>query len=190
MQPDSTAAELLARGEARRGIERAMQELGPAVRGLLFTLFAKDRDAAEEAFSLFAENLCRHATTYRGEAPLRGWAYAIARNAAVSVRRDGWRRMGRRLETADAERLAEEVRTRSAVLREREAGALDELRAGLDLDEQVLLTLRLDERLPWDEVALVMSSPGETVDAAAVRKRFERLKARLGEEARRRGLLR
>lgn len=166
-----------------------MHDLGPSVLGLLHTMFRTNPDAAEEAFSLFAENLFRHASTYRGDAPLKAWVYAIARNAALSVGRDGWRRFGERLETRDAEKLAEEVRTRSAIHQERQSRALDSLRDTLDLDEQTLLTLRLDEKLSWDEVAQVMSSAGDSVDAAAARKRFERLKSRLGEEARRRGFV-
>jgi RNA polymerase sigma-70 factor (ECF subfamily) len=105
------------------------------------------------------------------------------------VTREGWRRLGRHLETEDAERLAEEVRTRSAVRLERQSTALTALRDALDLDEQTLLTLRLDERLAWDEIAQIMSSDGEPVDAATMRKRFERLKAKLGELARRQGLI-
>ena len=186
---DSTADDLLARGDHRKGVERVMHEMGPSVLGLLHTMFRSNPDAAEEAFSLFAENLFRHAATYRGDAPLKAWVYAIARNAALSVSRDGWRRFGERLETRDAEKLAEEIRTRSAIRRERQSNALDSLRDTLDLDEQTLLTLRLDEKLPWDEVAQVMSSGGEKVDSSTVRKRFERLKVRLGEEARLRGLV-
>jgi len=189
MTLDSKVRILLAQGAHRRAVELVMHELGPSVRGLLHTIFRSNRDAAEESFSLFAENLWRHASTYRAEAPVRAWVYCIARNAAITVTRDGWRRLGRHLETQDAERLAEEVRTRSAVRLERQSSALESLRDLLDMDEQTLLTLRLDEKLPWDEVAQVMSSGGPTVDATTLRKRFERIKARLGEEARRRGLV-
>jgi len=73
---------------------------------------------------------------------------------------------------------------------ERDSTALSALRDSLDLNEQTLLTLRLDERLPWGEIAEIMSSGGEPIDAAAARKRFERLKTKLGELARRQGLIR
>jgi RNA polymerase sigma-70 factor, ECF subfamily len=185
----SSAADLLAQGDLKGGVEQVMHEMGPGVLGLLHTMFRRNEDAAQEAFSLFAENLVRHASTYRGEGPLKAWVYAIARNAALSVSRDGWRRFGERLATEDAEKLADEVRTRSAIRRHRQSNALDSLRDTLDLDEQTLLTLRLDEKLTWDEVAQVMSSSGEKVDSQTARKRFERLKVRLGEEARRRGLV-
>jgi RNA polymerase sigma-70 factor (ECF subfamily) len=189
MSFDALVESLLARKDYRGAAEAVMRELGPGVRGLLQTLYRRSPDTADEAFSLFAENLWRHIGAFRGEASIKTWAYCLARNAAITVTREGWRRLGRRLETVEAERLAEEVRTRSAVRLERQSQGLSELRDSLDLDDQTLLTLRLDERLSWDEIARIMSSGQEAVDAAALRKRFERLKTRLGELARRRGLL-
>ncbi len=166
-----------------------MRDMGPSIYGLLMTILRKREEAAEEAFSLFAENLWRYASSFRGDGSLEAWVYALARNAAVTVTRDGWRRRGRRLATREIEKLAEDVRTRSGLRRERQGSVLDELRDTLDLDEQVLLALRLDEKLPWEDVARVMSSDGARVDSQAVRKRFERLKVRLGDEARRLGHL-
>ncbi len=189
MSVDAQVASLLAERDFRGAAEAVMREFGPAIRGLLLTIFRRNADAGEEAFSLFAENMWRHMDTFRGEASVRTWVYCLARNAAVSVTREGWRRLGRRLETREADRLAEEVRTRSAVRLERQSTALTALRDALDLDEQTLLTLRLDERLPWDEIAQIMSSEAESLDAAAVRKRFERLKAKLGVLARQEGLI-
>lgn len=190
MTVEALVAELLDGRDYQRAAEEVMREYGPGIRGLFLTIFRRNPDAAEDAFSLFAENLWRHLPEFRRESSVRTWVYCVARNAAVTVTREGWRRLGRRLETLEAERLAEEVRTRSAVRLERQSSALTELRDALDLDEQTLLTLRLDERLPWEEIALIMSSGDERHDAATMRKRFERLKAKLAELARRQGLLR
>jgi RNA polymerase sigma-70 factor (ECF subfamily) len=190
MSVDALVASLLAAGDRKRAAETVMREFGPGIRGLHLTIFRRAPDTAEEAFSLFAEKLWRHIGTYRGESSVRTWVYCLARNAAVDVTREGWRRLGRRLDTVEAERLAAEVRTLSAARLERQSSALTALRDTLDLDEQTLLTLRLDERLAWEEIAEIMSSGGEPVEAGAVRKRFERLKAKLGELARRQGLIR
>jgi RNA polymerase sigma-70 factor (ECF subfamily) len=190
MSVDALVTSQLAARDLKGAAETVMREFGPGIRGLLLTLFRRQPDAAEEAFSLFAENLWRHLGTYRGESTVRTWVYCLARNAAVSVTRDGWRKLGRPLQTRDFERLVDEVRTRSAVRLERHSSALAALREALDLDEQTLLSLRLDERLPWEEIAQVMSSGGEPVDAATVRQRFSRLKVRLGDLARQQGLIR
>jgi RNA polymerase sigma-70 factor (ECF subfamily) len=189
MPVDALVSSQLAAGDLRGAAETVMREFGPGIRGLLLTIFRRDPDAAEEAFSHFAENLWRSLGTFRGEASVRTWAYCLARNAAVSVTREGWRKLRRELETRDVERLVEEVRTRSVVRLERRSSALAALRDTLDLDDQTLLSLRLDERLPWDEIALVLSSGGEPLDAAAVRQRFARLKVKLGELARQEGLI-
>ncbi|MGA8891942.1 MAG: sigma-70 family RNA polymerase sigma factor [Anaeromyxobacteraceae bacterium] len=189
MKSRGSAADVLAQGDIQGGVALVMRDLGPRVYGLLMSLLRNREETAEEAFSLFAENLCRYAATYRGEGSLEAWVYTLARNAAVTVTRDGWRMRGRRLATRESEKLAEDVRTRSALRRERQANVLDELRATLDLDEQILLALRLDEALSWEDVARVMSGDGPAVDAQVVRKRFERLKGRLGDEARRLGYL-
>jgi RNA polymerase sigma-70 factor (ECF subfamily) len=189
MSVDALVAALLAERDFRGAAEAVMREYGPGIRGLLLTIFRRNPDAAEEAFSLFAENLWRYIAGFRGEASVRTWVYSMARNAAVSVTREGWRKLGRRLDTVEADRLADEVRTRSALRLERQSTALTALRDTLDLDEQTLLTLRLDERLPWDEIAQIMSSDGAPIDAAAIRKRFERLKVKLGELARKQGLI-
>jgi RNA polymerase sigma-70 factor (ECF subfamily) len=190
MSVDAQVAALLAARDLRSAAETVMREFGPGIRGLMLTIFRRAPDTAEEAFSLFAENLWRHIGGFRGESSVRTWVYCMARNAAVDVTREGWRRLGRRLDTIEADRLAAEVRTMSAVRLERQSTALTALRDTLDLDEQTLLTLRLDERLAWDEIAQIMSSGGEPIDSAAVRKRFERLKAKLGDLARRQGLIR
>ncbi len=190
MSVDLLVTSQLAERDLRGAAETLMREFGPGIRGLLLTLFRRSPDAAEEAFSLFAENLWRSLGTYRGESSVRTWVYCLARNAAISVTREGWRKLARPMETRDVERMVEEVRTRSAVRLERRSSALTALRDALNLDEQTLLSLRLDERLPWEEIALVMSSGSDPIDAANVRQRFARLKIKLGELARQQRLIR
>jgi RNA polymerase sigma-70 factor (ECF subfamily) len=70
-----------------------------------------------------------------------------------------------------------------------------ELRESLEPDDRILLTLRIDRDLPWDEVARVMLD-GEDADAATLskesdrlRKRFQLLKTELRKRAQAAGLL-
>ena len=70
------------------------------------------------------------------------------------------------------------------------------MRDQLSQDERTLLILRIDRGLSWSEVAVVLLGPNGDMDeeaigreAAACRKRFERVKARLRKMADAAGLL-
>ena len=69
------------------------------------------------------------------------------------------------------------------------------LRESLPEDDRVLLVLRLDRQLPWEEIAGVMlgeESPARAVltrESARLRKRFQLLKDKLREQAVASGLL-
>lgn len=187
MSIEARVQELLAAGDAHGAATEAMRGLGPKVLGYLRTILRDEADAGD-AFSAFAENLWRGIGTYRGDASFRTWAFKIAWHAALNVRNEAWNRLGRRLETGEASRLAEEIRTKTEVREERQRTALDALREELTAEEQTLLVLRIDQQLPWEDVAAVLATDGSALDAPALRKRFERLKDRLAKLARERGL--
>jgi RNA polymerase sigma-70 factor (ECF subfamily) len=88
-----------------------------------------------------------------------------------------------------ASKVAGRVFATTAVELERQTGALERLRAQLEPEEQTLLTLRVDRQLSWREVADILAEEGATVDEAALRKRFERLKDKLARAAREGGLI-
>ncbi len=69
------------------------------------------------------------------------------------------------------------------------ADRLLKLRESLDREEQTLLILRVDKAMAWEEVAEVLRTDGEPATTAALRKRFERLKEKLGRLAREQGLI-
>jgi RNA polymerase sigma-70 factor (ECF subfamily) len=173
---------LLDAGDARGAATEAMRAFGPKILGYLRSILRDEADAGD-AFSVWAEHLWRGIGSFRGDASFRTWAFKIAYNAALNVRNEAWRRLGRPFETGEASRLADEIRTRTAVRDERQRTRLEEIREQLTADEQTLLTLRIDQQLSWEEIAEVFSAAngGERVDAAALRKRFQRLKERLAE---------
>jgi len=181
-------AALRAQGDLGGAATEAIRGLGPAVLRYLRSLL-RDEDDATEAFSQFAENLWRGLPAFRGDSAFRTWAYRLAWNAALDVRDGAWRRRGRRLRTREASALAEEVRTKTALAVERQRQALDRLRGALSVEDQSLLVLRVDQGLPWSEIAEILAEEGRKVAPAALMKRFERLKERLGRMARDQGLL-
>lgn len=175
-------------GDSAAAATAAIRGLGPAILRYLRSLLRDEEDAAE-AFSQFAENLWKGLPSFREEASFRTWAYRLAWNGAQNLKEEAWRRRGRRFAKGEASALAEEVRTRTAVVVERQRQALERLRHALSLEDQSLLTLRIDQGLSWAEVAEVMAGAGRKVDPPALMKRFERLKERLGRMARDEGLL-
>ena len=185
---DARVKELLAAGRHSDAAADAIRTLGPEVLSYLASLLRNDADAAE-VFSQFAEDLWKGLSGFRGESSLRGWAYRIAWHACARFARDPYRQRGRRLETSEASRLAGEVRSTllgDAWRHERMA----QLRDALTPEEQTLLILRVDRGLSWREVAEVLAEDGTPpASEAALRKRFERLKEKLGKAARDEGLI-
>ena len=174
----------------------ALEGYGPELLGFLVHVLGSEEDAGE-AFSLFSENLWRGLPRFQWRASLRTWAYTVARHAAYrqrGARQDAERHVP--LSQSPALELAQKVRTttlpfqRSAVRDE-----ISRLRESLPEEDRVLLVLRLDRQLPWEEIAEVMLDAEEpdraslTRESARLRKRFQLLKERLRERALASGLL-
>ncbi len=190
-------------GDVRAAAALVVEGLGPSVRGFLRTLLVES-DAAE-AYSEFTVNLMKALPGFRWECPLRAWTHRVAFFSASRI----WRRPGRRLEEplpSSLSRLGPGPGASRTGSSGRHAG-LALLRESLTLEDQTLLHHRVDLGLPWEEIAAILSNGEEGRDgardraavaggtrsyareAAALRKRYERLTARLREEARRHGLL-
>jgi len=189
MSLDARVRALLSQGQNKEAASLAIHELGPQVLSYLSAILRSEADAYE-VFSQFAEDLWRGLPTFRGEASLRGWAYRVAWHASARFVRDPFRQRGRRLETSEASRLAEEVRSGLAPEQMWRTERLAQLRETLDAEEKTLLILRVDRGLSWRDVAEVLMDEGASPPAeATLRKRFERLKVKLGKAARDQGLL-
>ena len=167
----------------------AIRSYGPQILGYL-TAVLRDGDQAHDVFSQFAEDLWKGLPGFRRESAVRTWAFRLAWHAASRYQRDPHRRRNRPILTTEASRLAEEVRsTMSTYAPGGRADKLMKLRESLDPEEQTLLILRVDKAMPWEDVAEVLRADGEPATPAALRKRFERLKEKLGRLAREQGLI-
>jgi RNA polymerase sigma-70 factor (ECF subfamily) len=185
---DQLVRERLAAGDPDGAATALIEALGPAILRYLRSMLRVEEDAAD-AFSQWSENVWTGLPAFRGESSLKTWSYRLAWNVAQNLRNEAWRRHGQRLSSGKASLLAMSIRTKSVVIVERQRQALDELRAALSDEDRSLLVLRLDQQLSWNEVAEVLAADGKPVDAATLMKRFERVKTKLGELARARGLL-
>lgn len=175
----------------------ALGAYGPEIFGLLGALLRDEADA-QDAWAQFAEDLWRGLPRFRYESSVRTWAYAIARHAATKVRlnRNAGARRQVALSASPVSQMAAEIQERTATyLRTQAKSELTELRSALKADDQLLLVLRVDRAMSWDEIAVVM---GEGADdgtllerrSALLRKRFQLVKDRLRREAQSKGLLR
>jgi RNA polymerase sigma-70 factor, ECF subfamily len=190
MDVETTITSLLAVGDHRGAATEVIRGYGPRALGYLHRLLGNDTDAAD-AFSLFAEQVWRGMPNFEGRSSVKTWAFKAAWSAAMKVRDDAWRRLRERLPSSAASQLADEVRTNTAHRLETLRQELEVLRAELTAEDQTLLALRLDQELTWEEVAEVLSIEGRTIEPATLRKRYERIKARLAaivKDRRERGL--
>lgn len=185
---------LLQAGDRRAAVEATLKQLGPEVHGFILAM-VRDPDLAQEAFSIFCEDVWRGLPDFRWNSSLRTWLYAVARNASHRARRNKARA---RLLLDDAEftSLEAELRSQTATyLRTDVKDAVRDLREQLTEDEQELLILRVDRDMSWAEIAQVRLAP-ESVDeaqlqreASTCRKRFERTRQRLKKLALAQGLI-
>lgn len=176
-------------GDFQAAATEIVRGYGPEILGYLAAL-ARDEDRAHDVFSQCCEDLWRGLSEFRRQASARTWVYKLAWHAWLRHERDAFRRRGQRLVTAELSQLVAEVRSTTALhLRSEAKNAVARLRDQLTPEEQSLLILRVDRRLTWSEVASVISTPEDEVDAQALAKRFERVKAKLRRMAEEAGLL-
>lgn len=164
----------LLEGDLEGAATEALRGYGPQVLGYL-TVVLRSEDRADEAFSVFSEDLWKGLPSFRRESSFGTWAYKLAWHAASRVLRDPHRRRHVPLPSSPLLEARDEVRTRTALhLRTEAKSAVEELRRSLEPEEQALLVLRVDRGMPWEDVAAVLG-----IGPASARKRFERLKSKL-----------
>ncbi|HRC58763.1 MAG TPA: sigma-70 family RNA polymerase sigma factor, partial [Kofleriaceae bacterium] len=184
-------------GDSTAATTAALRLYGGEVYAFLVST-AGSASLADEAYSDLCEVVWRQLCDFRWEASLRSWMYSVARKLALRHRVDGYRRQqrARPLELApEVEALAAEIRVSTLeILRTSVKDGFRLLRAELPAEEQELLLLRVDREMSWRDIARVLedgppqggagrADDGEPADldrkAAALRKRFERVRDRL-----------
>lgn len=192
---DSEIAELVGRGELDQAATRLVERYGAEVYGFLVSLMGSET-AGSDVFSQAVEDLWAGLPKFKFRSSLRTWLYVLARHAAARYRRSPWNKPARRGSESRIDSLVDVARSRTQPWQRTDVkDRFAALREALDPDDRVLLTLRIDRDLAWEEVARVMLD-GDDPDKAAldretarVRKRFSLLKQELRERARQAGLL-
>jgi RNA polymerase sigma-70 factor, ECF subfamily len=175
----------------------ALKGYGNEVLELLVALHRNETEAGD-VFALFAEGVWRGLERFGWQSTLRTWLYAVARRSSLRYRRDRMRRSAREAplpEGSSASILVAQVRERTAsFLRTQGRSRIAALRETLDPDDQTLLMLRVDRELAWNELAQIMhedeplDDDGIKRESMRLRKRFQLVKEKLHELARREGL--
>lgn len=185
---EQTIAGHLAAGTLDAAATAALSGLGPQILGYLVAMI-RDDDAAYDVFGHFSEELWKSIGTFRGDSTFKTWAYKLVMHALARYRRDGYRKRAVPL-GSEVSAIAEDVRSSTPPYQRSEVkDRFAQLREALEPDEQTLLFLRVDQKLPWQDVAAIIGEQGEPVEIATLRKRFERAKVRLRELADKEGLL-
>ena len=162
----------------------AIESYGNELYGFLVGL-ARDRAFADDVFGATCERMWRALPKFRWESTLRTWAYTIARNEFIQQSTSPRRREVPLSEVPDLRDAIAQVRTRTPLherseVRERFA----RLREELEPDDHMLLGLRLEQKLTWDDIARVLGNEDQddlVRATASLRKRYQRLKERLRE---------
>ena len=192
---EGTLRALCGQGEFGRAVELAIQGYGEELLRLLAAIL-RDPERAQDAFGELSEDLVRGLSTFRWESSFRTWAYRLARNICYEfLRSPVARERPASWIVPDDEIQVERSGTRpwqKTDVKER----FRDLRERLELEDRMLLILRVDRRMSWAEIARVLAGPEESKSeqallrkGTALRQQFQRLKARLRALAREEGLV-
>jgi DNA-directed RNA polymerase specialized sigma24 family protein len=167
-------------GEKQRAATLLLETYG---RELLLFLVSRlrDEDAAREAFSRFTEDLWRGLTGFCWQCTARVWCYTLARHAGSrQIRELRKRRRGVALSRAGAlSQIEERIRTRTRTsARTAARNLIASMRERLSTDDQMLLILRVEQKLAWTEIAQVLLHDGAPTDEAVLQKDAVRLRKR------------
>ena len=168
---------------------RAFEAYGSEILSFLISRL-RNQSAAEEAFSMFAEDLCQALPAFEFRCSVRGYLYTLARNAGNRYASAPQNRRERNLPVSvdgSLSALVEKARSETAAHRRTEVkDKVRELREQLPEADQTLLILHVDRALAWSDIAMVLNDGGAplegealTRESARLRKRFERVKGEL-----------
>jgi RNA polymerase sigma-70 factor (ECF subfamily) len=178
----------------------ALESYGAEVYSFLMARFPGKNVYADDAFSEFSEDLWRALPTFEWRCAMRSYCYKLAKSAAARVGRAPHNRNERRVPLSQSpaiEAAVDRARTSTApYLQTAVKDGVAKLRESLSQDDRELLTLRIDRKLAWREIAFILSETSPDVSAeemrkfeTALRQRFSDIKKRIRRKAEQSGLL-
>jgi RNA polymerase sigma-70 factor, ECF subfamily len=183
---ETTLKQRFEAGDLDGTMSAAIEGYGRELYGFLVGL-ARDQGRADDVFGALCERLWRALPKFRWDSTFRVWAYTIARNEFLRSTRETVKAKRHVAASQIASIQAAMDRARSTTPIYQKTDVKDRFakaREQLEPDDHMLLGLRLDRQMAWLDIARVLGSGDEatlTREAAALRKRFERLKVKLRE---------
>ena len=174
-----------------------LRAYGSEIFALLLAMHQSPADA-EEAFSLFGERLWSTMRRWERACSARTWAYMLARRASRDVRRAAGSRAKRQVALSNdsvVAKLVAQLRTQTlSIYAQDKKDAVALLREELPEEDRMLLVMRVDRELEWQDLARILLDADEPSEedlrreSARLRKRFQLVKERLLTMGRERGL--
>jgi RNA polymerase sigma-70 factor, ECF subfamily len=193
---DAEVRAAVAAGDLERAATAVIADLGAEVYGFVRASLDNDHDA-DDVFAETCTRLWRGLGDFAWRCSVRTWVYVIARNEIARFARGSRRRRHAQATPSRLDEVAAKARTETlSVLRAPKIDKLRALRDELPTDDRMLLVLRVDRDLSWEDVALAFL--GEDCDlkldeiareTARLRKRFQLIRRRLASRARDEGLV-
>ncbi|HSR99741.1 MAG TPA: sigma-70 family RNA polymerase sigma factor [Kofleriaceae bacterium] len=194
MDVEEEIGRLRAAGQLKDVATQAIEGYGPEVLSFL-EMMLRDHADASDAFAQACEDLWKGLPRFEGRSSMKTWFYTLARHAASRLRRST--HPGRHAALSEITDVAERVRSRTRPhLRTEIKHGFAAIRDALDDDDRMLLVLRVDRAMSWNDVARVMADESESDSsestariAARLRKRFQSVKDTIRERAIAQGLI-
>jgi RNA polymerase sigma-70 factor (ECF subfamily) len=172
-------------GRLHDAATHALKLYGPEIYALFLSLH-RNREDADDVFSLFCERTWQGLARFEGRSSFRTWIYTVAWHASMRFRENKLARREVLITDSQISALALEVRTNTlSRIGEERRTRLQELRETLPPEDQMLLVLRVERELDWKDLARVLNPDTELDEAATaresarMRKRFQLVKEKL-----------
>jgi len=177
------------KGDLAAAADAAVRGYGPEIYGFL-AAFHRDDEDASEVWSRVTERLWSGLDRFSWQSSFRTWIYAIARNTSIRYREEKKRQGRGQVPLGDGSEVDPAVRLRTDTASWLRTSARDRfaaMRDALSEDDRMLLVLRVDKALAWNDLARVMHPDTEPPlddealkrESARLRKRFQLVKEQL-----------
>jgi len=194
MDVEEQIGRLRTAGQLKDVATLAIEGYGPEVLSFL-EMMLRDHADASDAFAQACEDLWKGLPRFEGRSSMKTWFYTLARHAASRLRRST--HPGRHAALSEVTDVAERVRSRTRPhLRTEIKHGFAAIRDALDDDDRMLLVLRVDRAMSWNDIARVMADESDSDSsestariAARLRKRFQSVKETIRERAIAQGLI-